>query len=362
MGLAAGLLWVAALQGSFGVVMWMLASGSLLVLTALYALGFRRRTWAGLDTVEQRKFALGLGSVVLVVGIVTAVVSTPQPVTGRVSADAEGLRPRPDLFALPTAPAPGSVLQVPLPPRTEEATGDSLLDGSGSYALLGEVSQMEPDDALTGTPCTVAGSSRTQGQTVYRCTRNSAGDLAWLDAASAQQLVEERMAESQRAEAARQEERARQAENDARLEQERAQQRAAEEQTRAERDAPAPQPPAQPNEPQPPADNPRPPPVEPPVGPPVEPPPEPPTEPPMPPPSPDPTVPPPDPPTPPGPPDPPVPGTPDPDIPVIPPEFPVPPSPPARERPVQPPSSFAPPSATPEATEAAAEQVLPAAR
>ncbi|MCQ1947610.1 hypothetical protein [Arthrobacter sp. zg-Y1116] len=365
LGLTAGLLWVAALQGSLGVIVWLLATGSLLVLTALYALGFRRRSWANLDTLEQRKFALSLGAVVLVVGMVAGVVSTPDPVRSSVSADAEGLRPRPDLFALPpTTPPPGAVLNLPLPSGVEDAIDDST-DEPGDVAVLADALVQEPlqQVSLRNSPCVSEGDTRTERQVAYRCTRNPAGDLVWLDRASVSQQVQAEQEEKARQAEA---ERARQA--DANRREQEAQQRAAEELARAEEAArnpqPLPQPPVNP-----PADSPQPPPVEPPVGPPTdpgEPPPQPPTEPPTPPtepptspPSPDPTAPPPAPPTPPGPPEP---GTPDPDIPVIPPEFPFPPDPPSPPRPTPPPSSFAPPSDAPDSTEAAIEAVLPAAR
>ncbi|MCC9205180.1 hypothetical protein [Arthrobacter sp. zg-Y769] len=369
-GLAAGLLWVAALQGSLGVIVWMLATGSLLVLTALYALGFRRRSWAGLDTLEQRKFALSLGAVVLVVGMVAGVVSTPDPVPGSVSEDAAGLEPRPDLFAFPTTtPPPGSVLRQALPPDVEDSVEEAEPD---MFAVLGDTSNEEPADeaSIADAVCGTPGQSRVQRQIEYRCTHNSAGDLVWMESGMADQLAEERAAAVQQAETARraEEERARQAY--AEWEQEMAQRRAAEERAREDAQAPPPPNPANPpgNQPQPPPiEPPGKPPVEPPPGPgepPAEPPPEPaqpPSEPPTSPPSPDPTAPPSVPPTPPGPTDPPDPGTPEPDIPILPPEFPVPPNPPSPPRPT-PPSSFAPPSVAPEATEAAVEAGLPADR
>ncbi|MCQ1957025.1 hypothetical protein NNX39_10980 [Arthrobacter sp. zg-Y826] len=365
LGLAAGLLWVAALQGSLGVIVWLLAIGSLLVLTALYSLGFRRRSWANLDTLEQRKFALSLGAVVLVVGMVAGVVSTPDPVPSSLSAEADGLRPRPDLFALPTTPPPGSVLNLPLPPGVEDATDDSANE-AGSVAVFADALLQEPAQQISirNGPCATEGEVRTGDQVEYRCTRNPAGDLVWLDSAS-------RLEQAEQEEKARQAEaeRVRQAEAD-RWEQ--AQQQAAEERARAEDAARNPQPaPQQPplnppgNSPQPPPTEPSPEPPEPgqpPARPPTEPPAEPPTEPPTSPPSPDPTAPPSVPPTPPTPPDPPEPGTPDPDIPVIPPEFPFPPNPPSPPRPTPPPSSFAPPPDAPDATEAAIEAVVPAAR
>ncbi|MCQ2001495.1 hypothetical protein [Arthrobacter zhaoxinii] len=363
-GLAAGLLLVAALQGSLGILVWLLAAGSLLVFTALYALGFRRRSWANLATLEQRKFTLSLGAVVVVLGMVAGIVSTPEPARTPMSSDAEGLRPRPDLFALPTpqtTPPPGSILRRAQQPAADQAT-DEPADGADSYALLGDTSGWEPaeaDDSLADKPCEEPGEARTQRQTEYRCTHATDGRLVWVERSGAERLQEERAA----AEMARAQERAREAQR----EQDMAEQRAAEERARE-----AAQPPQQPN---PPANQPQPPPSDPPTEPPNQPPTAPPTEPPAEPPNPTPTQPPADPPTRPPNPDPTTPPTvpptlpdrpdplaPDPDIPVLPPEFPVPPEPQPPQRPAPPSSSFAPPSTAPDASQAAVEAALPASR
>ncbi|UWX97765.1 hypothetical protein N2K95_03515 [Arthrobacter zhaoxinii] len=367
-GLAAGLLLVAALQGRLGILVWLLAAGSLLVFTALYALGFRRRSWANLATLEQRKFALSLGAVVLVLGMVAGIVSTPEPGRTPLSSDAEGLRPRPDLFALPTTPMtppPGSILRRAQQPAADQAT-DEPGAGSDGYALLGDTSGWEPteaDDSLANKPCEEPGEARTQRQTEYRCTHTTDGRLVWIERSGAERLAEEWAA----AETARAQEQAREAQR----EQDMAEQRAAEERAReAAQTVPPANPPA--NQPQPaPSDPPTEPPNRPPTTPPTEPPTErpaepptepttPPTDPPTRPPNPDPTTPPTVPPTLPGQPDRPDPLAPDPDIPVLPPEFPVPPAPQPPQRPA-PSSSFAPHS-SPDASQAAVDVALSAVR
>ncbi|WP_186764296.1 hypothetical protein [Arthrobacter yangruifuii] len=361
---AAVLLWVATLPGSFGVLLWLLGAGVLLILTAIYALGFRRRSWANLYTLEQRKFALTLGGVVLVVGAVAGVVATPKPVADAMKADAEGLRPRPDLFAPPTTPSTlGSVPNLPAPDGAEPAEGSA--DRSNSSALLGAVAGASAfGAAIANKACATPGDTRVQAQVEYRCTTNRSGELVWLERSNAEQLAEERAAAVQQAEADRQAEEARA--------------RQAEERTRADDGGQPAQPPNQPGQPPnqpdpssptpavpapvnppagPPAGDPTKPPTQPPTDPPTDPPTEPPTQPPAPtptpgptqPPSPDPTFPPVVPPTPPGQPDPRGPVAPDPDLPVLPPEFPVQPGPPSPSRTTPPPSSAL-PAAVPDAT------------
>ncbi|MDK1328277.1 hypothetical protein [Arthrobacter sp. zg-Y1143] len=191
LGVVAGLLWVAVLQGVGGVAVWILAAGVLLLCSALYALGFRRRSWAGLNTLQQRKFALSVSGVVLVMGVVAGVMSVPHP--ARTTNDDAAAAPPPPA----TQPQPSS------PETADPRPQDVRADVQGAR-LPADTPESSPaaEAALANSPCTAEGATRLQREIEYRCTANTAGQLVWMDRATADLLVEAR-AVAQRAEADR---------------------------------------------------------------------------------------------------------------------------------------------------------------
>ncbi|MDK1328280.1 hypothetical protein [Arthrobacter sp. zg-Y1143] len=183
---AAILLGVAAFFGVMGLAVWILVAGFLLLLTGVYALALHRQSWAGLDTGRQRKAALAGSVVVLAVGTVATSMAAPSVGTERPAA-ALGviapLEPGPSPQRgglLERAPSPQVDVDPPTPPRSKAARPPSPTAGQ--------------EASLMNRRCSPDGAARTQGRTAYRCTRDMAGKLVWMDRASAERITAARAA------------------------------------------------------------------------------------------------------------------------------------------------------------------------
>ncbi|MCC3273236.1 hypothetical protein MUK71_03795 [Arthrobacter zhangbolii] len=179
LGLAAVLLCVLALRGTVGIAAWMLAMGLLLLVTALYSLGFRRRSWAALDTVQQKRLALTGSGLVLVLGMAAGAVAAPQ------------LRPaQPTAEDVPQEEWPKS---EPLPPPLPLPAEPPAVAPDPDLAETNVLSGMpHSGTSLAGAACATPGDARGQDDADYRCTQDDAGRLVWMERAAAERLAAQR--------------------------------------------------------------------------------------------------------------------------------------------------------------------------
>ncbi|MER2133392.1 MAG: excalibur calcium-binding domain-containing protein [Arthrobacter sp.] len=141
-------LFVAAGPGLFGVAVWLLIMGFLLLITATYGLVFRRQTWARASDGKKRLQLLAAGGGVFVLGIILAVVTLP-PDQSRAPAEDESASPSP-------------------------------------------TSQSPTDGPLANKECTLEAETISQGSIEYVCTPDSNGKLIWLDKETSEKLTESR--------------------------------------------------------------------------------------------------------------------------------------------------------------------------
>lgn len=181
LGLAAVLLWVLSLRGTVGIAAWMLATGLLLLVTALYSLAFRRRSWAALDTVPQKRLALTGSGLVLVAGMAAAAVAAPQLRPAEPTAEDVPEGSRPESGALPP----------PLPAPAEPPAAAQEPDLTGVEMSLNGA-QLPGGTSPAGGPCATPGEAVAHNNAEYRCTQNDAGLLVWMERTAAERLAAQR--------------------------------------------------------------------------------------------------------------------------------------------------------------------------
>ncbi|MDN3905539.1 excalibur calcium-binding domain-containing protein [Arthrobacter sp. YD2] len=164
-----------ALTGTAGVAVWLIFTGLAVLLTAGYALIFKRQTWARVSNGKRRRQLLAVGGGLLIVGFVVAAISVP-------------------------------------PDASRQAGNDQSPSASQTSP---SVSPSPTEERLANKECTEEADTRLQGDVEYVCTPDDGGKLIWMDKESSAKLVEARKqadAQRQAEEAAAAEEAQRQAE------------------------------------------------------------------------------------------------------------------------------------------------------
>lgn len=151
--------------GGLGFIGWLLTAGLLLLVTALYSLVFRRKSWARLPSNKQRKIAVGVSAAVVVLAFTAVGVLAPrQEVT--TAGDSRSTEPTPS----------ETVSDNPSPSPTEESPANQ--------------------------PCDTVDEQRTHQNTDYLCTLDNNEKLVWMDKGYSEQLTEARRAAEEAAAAA----------------------------------------------------------------------------------------------------------------------------------------------------------------
>ncbi|WP_207767425.1 excalibur calcium-binding domain-containing protein [Arthrobacter glacialis] len=146
-------------SGAFGV--WLVLFALFLIVTALYALLFGRRSWLGLPSRKGAGAAVGAGVVALVVGGVVAAAAGPVPST---------ITPLADTRAVATTTASPSPTPTPTP--KSKLLTECVSDGT---------SFVEPGGTL-------------------KCAKNDKGVLVWMTEKDAKKLVAEQVQATKAAE------------------------------------------------------------------------------------------------------------------------------------------------------------------
>lgn len=139
-------------SGALGV--WLVLFALFLIVTALYALLFGRRSWLGLSNRKRAGAAVGGGVVALIVGAVVAAAAGPAPST---------ITPLADTKAVATMTASPS----PTPTSTPKSK------------LLAE--------------CVSEGTSLVESGGTLKCIKNDKGTLVWMTEKDAKKLVAEQV-------------------------------------------------------------------------------------------------------------------------------------------------------------------------
>ena len=173
-------------EGGFG--MWILLMGLLILVTSVYALVFRRASWARLSSPTVRKRAVAVGGAVTIAGFVIAGLTLPptektvEPVAGT--------------SATPTA----TKTSTPTPTKTTAAVaaGKACVSAGAretvSSATATPTATPTSTATRTATPTPTASSSTAgAGQAaVFICTEDDKGKLVWMDEESSTKIVAER--------------------------------------------------------------------------------------------------------------------------------------------------------------------------
>lgn len=201
-------LFVAAGDGGIG--MWLFLMGLLGLLTAAYALVFRRRSWARLETRKTAKGAMAAAGVLTVLGLVvfsftappaepkaeSAAVATATPTPSQTPSASPSASRKATAVAGASCPVAGKVETVtnstasPSPTATSTATKSPMATSTGSKS---------PSASPTPTSSTTASAAGA----VFTCTEDDNKKLVWMDSDKSKKLLADRKATEEKAEADR---------------------------------------------------------------------------------------------------------------------------------------------------------------
>ena len=172
--------------GGFG--MWVLFMGILVLVTALYALVFRRKSWARLGSASARKRVMATGAGMAVAGFVIAGMTLPpaektvEPVAGATST--------PTPFKTTASPTPS-----PSPTPTIAANQACKSEGAKQGVRTAATASPSPTETPTASasPSSTSTASPSPSSTavsvVYVCTEDDNGRLVWMDEERSEALI-----------------------------------------------------------------------------------------------------------------------------------------------------------------------------
>ena len=177
-------------EGGFG--MWVLLMGLFLLLTSVYALVFRRPSWARLFSPAVRKRAVAVGGAVTIVGFVIAGMTLP--------ATEETVEPVAETTATPTP----SKTSTPKPTKSTAAVaaGKACVSAGARETVTSGTATPTPTStssaSATATPTPTAsktaGTSAAVSGAVFVCTEDDKGKLVWMDEEDSKKSLAERQA------------------------------------------------------------------------------------------------------------------------------------------------------------------------